>query len=121
MSMGSTARILAAPAATARPARPSRWHAGTLAAAGTIPETAVNAGATLAGSAGHPPANQRTAIPARAYESGSGHGHDAAPACHPHPPRAPPSPPCQHRRRSPHPRSYVLAALRALHLDPRLR
>jgi hypothetical protein len=38
------------------------------------------------------PADNRSAIPTRAYESGSGHGHDAAPAGHPHPPRAPPDP-----------------------------
>jgi hypothetical protein len=52
----------------------------------------MNAPATLVISAGHHPANHRSAIPIRAYESGSGHGHDAAPAGHPHPPRPPPGP-----------------------------
>jgi hypothetical protein len=73
------------------PAR-SRWPAGTLAAAGTIPARTMNAYATLVFSQGHHPANHRSAIPTRVYESGSGHGHDAAPAGHPHPPRAPPRP-----------------------------
>ena len=73
------------------PAR-SRWPAGTLAAAGTIPARTMNAYATLVFSQGHHPANHRSAIPARVYESGSGHGHDAAPAGHPHPPRPPPEP-----------------------------
>jgi hypothetical protein len=52
----------------------------------------MNASATLVFSQGHHPANHRSAVPARAYESGSGHGHDAAPAGHPHPPRPPPAP-----------------------------
>ena len=39
----------------------------------------MNAPATLGISQGHHPADNRSAIPARAYESGSGHGHDAAP------------------------------------------
>ena len=73
------------------PAR-SRWPAGTLAAAGTTPARTMNAYATLVFSQGHHPANHRSAIPTRAYESGSGHGHDAAPAGHPHPPRPPPEP-----------------------------
>jgi hypothetical protein len=71
---------------------PSRWPAGTLAAAGTNPERTMNASATLGISQGHHPANNRSAIPTRAYESGSGHGHDAAPAGHLHPPRPPPGP-----------------------------
>jgi hypothetical protein len=50
----------------------------------------MNVNATLVFSQGHHPANHRSAVPARAYESGSGHGHDAAPAGHPHPPRPPP-------------------------------
>jgi hypothetical protein len=45
----------------------------------------MNAPATLVIGAGHHPANHRPAIPARVYESGSGHGRDAAPAGHPHP------------------------------------
>src|SRR5438876_8657090 len=52
----------------------------------------MNASATLGISQGHHPANHRSAVPARAYESGSGYGHDAAPAGHPHPPRPPPPP-----------------------------
>ena len=52
----------------------------------------MNVNATLGISQGHHPANNRSAIPTRAYESGSGHGHDAAPAGHPHPPRPPPRP-----------------------------
>src|SRR5258706_15328815 len=64
-----------------------------LAAAGTIPVRTMNASATLVFSQGHHPANNRSAIPARVYDSGSGHGHDAAPAGHPHPPRPPPPPP----------------------------
>jgi hypothetical protein len=71
---------------------PSRWPAGTLAAAGTNPARTMNATATLALSQGHHPAKHRSAIPTRAYESGSGHGHDAAPAGHLHPPRPPPRP-----------------------------
>ena len=51
----------------------------------------MNASATLVISQGHHPAHHRSAIPTRAYESGSGHGHDAAPAGHPHPPRPPPA------------------------------
>ena len=81
-----------APARARRPARPSRWPAGTLAAAGTIPARTMNVNATLVISQGHHPANHRSAIPTRVYESGSGHGHDAAPAGHPHPPRPPPRP-----------------------------
>jgi hypothetical protein len=81
---------------------PSRWPAGTLAAAGTIPARTMNASATLVFSQGHHPANHRSAIPTRVYESGSGHGHDAAPAGHPHPPRPPPEPG--------HPGSRALAA-----------
>jgi hypothetical protein len=50
----------------------------------------MNACATLGISQGHHPANHRSAIPTRVYESGSGHGHDAAPAGRPHPARAPP-------------------------------
>jgi hypothetical protein len=85
----------------AQPAR-SRWPAGTLAAAGTTPARTMNAYPTLVISQGHHPANHRSAIPTRAYESGSGHGHDAAPAGHPHPPRPPPCPaippgPCPRR------------------------
>jgi hypothetical protein len=34
---GTAARVPATPARTTRPAHPSRWPAGTLAAAGTIP------------------------------------------------------------------------------------
>ncbi len=94
MTLGSAAAVPApARAGASRAARPSRWHAGTLAAAGTIPVTAVNAARRPScRSEGHHPANDRPAIPTRAYESGSGHGHDAAPACHPHPPRPPPHP-----------------------------
>ena len=88
---GMTTRTRAAPARARLPAR-SRWPAGTLAAAGTIPARTMNAYATLVFSQGHHPANNRSAIPARAYESGSGHGHDAAPAGHPRPPRPPPEP-----------------------------
>ena len=62
----------------------------------------MNASATLVFSQGHHPANHRSAIPTRVYESGSGHGHDAAPAGHPHPPRPPPEPG--------HPGSRALAA-----------
>jgi hypothetical protein len=68
----------------------SRWPAGTLAAAGTIPERTMNVHAILVISQGHHPANHRSAIPTRVYESGSGHGHDAAPAGHPTRPRSPP-------------------------------
>ena len=91
--MGSTTAVPAPARAGARQAaRPSRWHARTLAAAGTIPVTAVNAAGRLScRSEGHHPANDRPAIiPACVYDSGSGHGHDAAPACHPHPARPPP-------------------------------
>src|SRR5262245_59885166 len=70
---------------------PSRWPAGTLAAAGTTPARTIEASPTLALSQGHHPAKHRSAIPTRAYESGSGHGHDAAPAGHPHPARPPPA------------------------------
>lgn len=59
---------------------PDRWPAGTLAAAGTIPALTMNVTTTLVVSQGHHPANNRSVIPTRAYESGSGHGHDAAPA-----------------------------------------
>ena len=99
---GSTGRTRAERPWPARlPAR-SRWPAGTLAAAGTTPARTMNAYATLVISPGHHPANHRSAIPTRAYESGSGHGHDAAPAGHPHPPRPPPCPaippgPCPRR------------------------
>ena len=92
-TLGTAARVLGRTARTTRPAHPSRWPAGTLAAAGMIPGPPMNASATLVISAGHHPANYRSAIPARAYESGSGHGHDAAPAGHPHPaPTARPGP-----------------------------
>ena len=71
---------------------PSRWPAGTLAAAGTTPARTIEVSPTLVISQGHHPAKHRSAIPTRAYESGSCHGHDAAPAGHPHPPRPPPRP-----------------------------
>jgi hypothetical protein len=87
---GTAPRARAEPALASRAARTSRWPAGTLAAAGTIPARTMSAYQMLAISQGHHPANQRSAIPTRAYESGSGHGHDAAPAGHPHPPRPPP-------------------------------
>jgi hypothetical protein len=61
----------------------SRWPAGTLAAAETIPARTMNAYATLVISQGHHPADHRSAIPTRAYDSGRGHGHDAAPAGYP--------------------------------------
>lgn len=73
----------------------------------------MNASATLVISQGHHPANHRSAIPTRAYESGSGHGHDAAPAGHPHPPRPPPRPapipprPCPRRPSSAPIRAWV--------------
>jgi len=117
-------------AGTIRAARPSRWPAGTRAAAGTIPVTPVNAYATLVQSHGHHPANHRSAIPTREYESGSGHGHDAAPAGHPHPPRPPPGPgtpgtPCPGRphcpgRRHPGVQGRLAASLRerSAPLDP---
>src|SRR6266567_2660108 len=89
---GMTTGARAAPARASRPARSSRWPAGTLAAAGTIPARTMSVNTTLVISQGHHPANNRSAIPTRAYESGSGHGHDAAPAGHPHPPRSPPAP-----------------------------
>src|SRR6266487_3284354 len=69
----------------------SRWRTGTLAAAGTIPVTAVNAYATLARSKGHHPAKRRPAIPTRGYDSGSGGSRHAAPVHHPHPSRPPPA------------------------------
>ena len=89
---GTTARTRADTALASRAARHSRWPAGTLAAAGTIPARTMSSYATLVISQGHHPANQRSAFPTRAYESGSGYGHDAAPAGHPHPPRPPPEP-----------------------------
>jgi hypothetical protein len=89
MTTGS-ARRPAKPGRTGRPAPRNRWRAGTLAAAGTTPGSSVNARANLVGSEGHHPAHQRSAIPTRVYESGSGCGHDAAPARHPYPPRSPP-------------------------------
>jgi hypothetical protein len=88
---GMTERTRAETALASQAARHSWWPAGTLAAAGTIPARTMNAYATFVFSQGHHPANHRSAIPARAYESGSGHGHDAAPAGHPHPPRPPPA------------------------------
>jgi hypothetical protein len=75
---------------------PSRWPAGTLAAAGTTPARTIEVSPTLVISQGHHPAKHRSAIPTRAYESGSGHGHDAAPAGHPHPPRPPQPARCPH-------------------------
>jgi hypothetical protein len=88
------------PAGTPPRARSSRWPAGTLAAAGTIPARTMNANATLGFSQGHHPASNRSAIPTRAYESGSGHGHDAAPAGHPTPARSPPGRRRDGRRRT---------------------
>ena len=83
-----TGRTRANTALASQAARRNRWPAGTLAAAGTIPARTMNAYATLGISQGHHPANHRSAIPTRVYESGSGHGHDAAPAGHPtHPAR----------------------------------
>jgi hypothetical protein len=90
---GRTGRTRTQTALASQAARHSRWPAGTLAAAGTIPARTMNASATLVFSQGHHPANHRSAIPTRVYESGSGHGHDAAPAGHPHPPRPPPGQP----------------------------
>ena len=70
---------------------PSRWRAGTLAAAGTTPGRSMGAEAIPGKSQGHHPAGHRPAIPTRAYESGSdGHRRHAAPARHPYPPRPPP-------------------------------
>jgi len=91
-SAGMTGRTRTTTALAGQAARRNRWPAGTLAAAGTIPEPPMTVTATLVISAGHHPANHRSAIPTRAYESGSGHGHDAAPAGHPHPQRSPPAP-----------------------------
>jgi len=69
----------------------SRWRAGTLAAAGTIPVRPMGADAIPGKSQGHHPAGDRPADPTRAYESGSdGHRRHAAPARHPYPPRPPP-------------------------------
>jgi hypothetical protein len=81
-SAGMTGSTRATTALASQAARPNRWPAGTLAAAGTIPARTMNASATLVFSQGHHPANHRSAIPTRVYESGSGHGHDAAPAGH---------------------------------------
>src|ERR1022692_3738097 len=93
MNAGPAAHVLA-PAARTTPACPPRAGGlpGTLAAAGTIPDPPMNALAILVISAGRHPAKRRSAIPTRAYESGSGHGHDAAPAGHPHPRRSRPPP-----------------------------
>jgi hypothetical protein len=99
---GTTGQTRTATALASRAARLSRWPAGTLAAAGTIPARTMSSYATLVISQGHHSANQRSAIPAREYESGSGHGHDAAPAGHPHPPRPPPQPGNQ----NPHPMAW---------------
>ena len=87
---GTTGQTRTATALASQAARLSRWPAGTLAAAGTIPARTMSSYATLVISQGHHSANQRSAIPTREYESGSGYGHDAAPAGHPHPPRPPP-------------------------------
>jgi hypothetical protein len=110
-SAGMTGRTRANTALASQAARRNRWPAGTLAAAGTIPARTMNAYATLVFSQGHHPANHRSAIPTRVYESGSGHGHDAAPAGHPHPPRPPPEPG--------HPGSRALAAHHRLPAAPR--
>jgi hypothetical protein len=91
-SAGMTGRTRAKTTLASQAARRNRWPAGTLAAAGTIPACTMNAYATLVFSQGHHPANHRSAIPARVYDSGSGHGHDAAPAGPPPPPRPPPEP-----------------------------
>jgi hypothetical protein len=126
---GTTARARATTALASQAARTSRWPAGTLAAAGTIPARTMNAHATLVISQGHHPANNRSAIPARVYESGSGHGHDAALAGHPHPPRPPPAHPnhglpCPGRAIIGSPAARVKAACgvtsgeRSAHLDP---
>ena len=90
---------------------PSRWRTGTLAAAGTIPVTAVTAPATLVRSKGHHPAKHRPAIPTRVYESGSGGSRHAAPVRHPHPPRPPP-PPAAHPARPSLTADYRLSAAR---------
>jgi hypothetical protein len=100
---GMTQRTRAQTALASQAARHSRWPAGTLAAAGTIPARTMNAHATLVIGQGHHPANHRSAIPTRVYESGSGHGHDAAPAGHPHPPRPPPDPATRNWARVPWP------------------
>ncbi len=126
---GTTERTRASAAPASQAARHSRWPAGTLAAAGTIPARTMSTYPTLALSQGHHPANHRSAIPTRAYESGSGHGHDAAPAGHPHPPRPPPEPrhPGSRALAAPHhrlPAARVKAAYgvapgeRSAHLDP---
>ncbi len=70
------------PARASRPARSSRGLPG-----GSPPQersrAPMNVNVILLTSQGHHPANQLSAIPTRTYESGksgSGHGHDAAPA-----------------------------------------
>jgi hypothetical protein len=89
---GMTEHTRAETALASQAARPQPVACRELAAAGTIPARTMNASATLVISQGRHPANHRSAIPTRAYESGSGHGHDAAPAGHPHSPRPPPRP-----------------------------
>ena len=71
--------------------RPSRWRAGTLAVAGTIPVNDVGTKVIPGSSQGHHPAGDRPAVPTRGYESGSdGSSRHPASARHPCLPRPPP-------------------------------
>ncbi len=71
--------------------RPSRWRAGTLAVAGTIPVNDVGTKVIPGSSQGHHPAGDRPAVPTRGYESGSdGRSRHPASARHPCRPRPPP-------------------------------
>ena len=117
LSNGRTIRLFRGQP-VAVPAPLSRWRTGTLAAAGTIPVTAVTAPATLVRSKGYHPAKRRPAIPARVYESGSGGSRHAAPVRHPCLPRPPPATALSGK---PAPRPQPLHMSRERRLRPRCR
>src|SRR3954470_2241468 len=89
--------------------------------AATIPDSTMRRAFRRASSQGHPAAHPRCAVPIREYQSGGRPTHSAATRrAHPDT-RAPPSRPAVAftlPHRSSRSTSYVLAALRALHVDP---
>src|SRR3954451_16017462 len=91
------------------------------AVAATTPGSTMRRASRRASSQGHPAAHSCCAVPTREYQSGGRPTHSAATRrAHPNT-RAPPSRPAVAftlPHRSSRSTSYVLAALRALHVDP---
>src|SRR3954470_16558195 len=91
------------------------------AVAATIPGSTMRRPVRCAPSQGHPAAHSRCAVPIREYQSGGRPTHSAATRRASSGTRDPPPPIpslCTFPHHSSRSTSYVLAALRALHVDP---